>query len=96
MSRVGGGDTVQVMHPARRKCTQNTCGVYSEDARIRAGDNQRKETFVKRSGKIRVDDVVMVLACGLLLRVMPMCAGWREHAGSGHSCEGMPEFRAAA
>src|SRR5690348_8749300 len=39
MSRVCGGDTVQVMHPARRKCTQNTCGGYSEDARIRAGDN---------------------------------------------------------
>jgi hypothetical protein len=43
-------------------------------------DNQRKETFVKRSGKVWVDDVVMVLACGLLLRVMPMCAGWCENA----------------
>jgi hypothetical protein len=57
-----------------------TRGVYSEDTQIRTPDNQRKETFVKRSGKVWVDDVVMVLACGLLLRVMPMCAGWRENA----------------
>ena len=43
-------------------------------------DNQRKETFVKRSGMVWVDDVVMVLTCGSLLRVMPVCAGWRENA----------------
>jgi hypothetical protein len=57
--------------------------------------NQRKETTVKRSGKISVAGAVMVVTWRFLLRVASVCAGWREDAIRGVH-EGMAGLRAAA
>jgi hypothetical protein len=41
---------------------------------------QRKKTFVKRYGKIVALIVVILVAWGFLLRVMPVSARWRGQA----------------
>jgi len=60
-----------------------------------AAPNQRKETTVKRSGKISVTGAVIVVTWGFLLRVASVCAGWREDAIRG-AREGIAELGAAA
>jgi hypothetical protein len=61
----------------------------------RFAPNQRKETTVKRSGKISDAGAVIVVTWGFLLRVASVCAGWREDAIRGVR-EGIAELRTAA
>ena len=42
--------------------------------------HQRKKTFVKRYGKMVALIVVILVAWGFLLRVMPVSARWRGQA----------------
>jgi hypothetical protein len=59
------------------------------------GSHQRKKTFVKRHGRLVALIVVILVAWGFLLRVMPVSARWRGAGDLRGVSEGMLELREA-